>query len=433
MSLFLRNAALIPPLALLAATPALAGGFYLQEQSPKETGRAMSGGAAAADDPSVLFYNPAGMTALPGVQLSAGINALMARARQDNRGSVRSVPGVATAVPVTGGDGGQAFESVIPIPSAYVTAQLSDRLWAGIGVNAPFGLKLKYDDDFIGRYDSLYTDLKTYNIQPSLAYKLNDNLAIGGGIDVQYVKVTLTNALPNLSPLQPDGAARVRGKDWTIGWNAGIFYTSGATHFGLHYRSAIKHHLSGRYQVSGLLGPIAAGNADLPATAPLDLPDIVTGSIAHSFTPTTRAMVTARWYNWSRFQRIAITPQGAAPSVKELGYRDSFSVALGAEHDLSEQLTLRAGTMYDKTPTNSDLLTTRVPDGNRLWLTTGASWSFSPALTLNLSYAHTFVKKADIVRPDVYYGGTAAAVTTTTLARTSGRANQVAASITARF
>lgn len=433
MSAFARKGAFILPLGLLAASPALAGGFYLQEQSPKETGRAMSGGAAAADDPSVLFYNPAAMVRLPGIQVSAGLNALMARAKQENRGTTRTVPGLAAPVPVSGGNGGEAFKDVIPIPSFYVTGQIGDRLWAGLGVNAPFGLKLGYDDDFFGRYDSLFTDLKTYNIQPSVAYRITDNLAIGGGIDVQYVKVTLTNALPNLSPLQPDGFARVGGDDWTVGWNAGIFYTMGATNFGLHYRAAIKHRISGRYQVSGLLGPLAAGNADLPASAPLDLPDIVTGSIAHAFTPATRVMLTARWYDWSRFRRIAITPEGASTSIKELDYKDSFSVALGAEHDVDERLTLRAGTMFDKTPTNPDLLTTRVPDGDRVWLTAGASWAFSPALMLNLSYAHTFVDKANITRPDTYFGGSPAAITTTTVARTSGHANQLAASLTARF
>lgn len=417
----------------LLAPAAHAGGFYLQEQSPKETGRALSGGAAAADDPSVIFFNPAAMTQLPGIQTSAGGSLLFAKAKQSNRGSTRTVPTLATPVPVTGGDGGNPFDSVIPIPSFYVSGQVTDRLWVGLGVNAPFGLKLDYDAGFFGRYDSLYTNLKTYNIQPSAAYKLTDNLSIGGGVDVQYIKVTLTNALPNLSPLQPDGFARVSGDDWSVGWNAGIFYTTGSTNFGLHYRSKIEHDLKGSYAVSGLQGPLAAGNVTLDASAPVDLPDIVTASFAHKLTPRDRVMLTARWYNWSVFKNITIRPVGAATSVKELDYKDSFSVALGGEHDLNEKLTLRAGAMYDKTPTNEDFLTTRVPDGDRYWLTAGATYNFSPSLALNLSYAHTFVEKADIVRPDLYYAGSPAAVTATTVARTSGNADQIAASFTARF
>ncbi|MDX3900519.1 MAG: outer membrane protein transport protein [Sphingobium sp.] len=413
--------------------PALAGGFYLQEQSPKETGRALSGGAAAGDDPSTIYFNPAAMTQLSGIQTSVGGVALMASARQVNRGTTRTVPGLPTPVPVSGGSGGNAFEKVIPIPSVYATGQVSDRLWLGIGVNAPFGLKLEYDDGYFGRYDSLYTNLKTYNIQPSAAYKLTDNLSIGGGVDVQYIKVTLTNALPNVSPLMTDGMVRVKGDDWSVGWNAGVFYTTGDTNFGLHYRSRVKHGLTGTYAVSGLLGPLAGGNATLDASAPLELPDIVTASMTHSLTPALRAMVTARWYNWSVFENITIRPEGAAASVKELHYRDSFSVSLGGEYDVSEKLTLRAGTMFDRTPTNPQYLTTRVPDGDRAWLSAGATWNLSPAFALNLSYAHTFVEKANIIRPDGYYTGSPAAIVATTRATTIGNADQVAASLTARF
>ncbi|MCP1470098.1 long-chain fatty acid transport protein [Sphingobium sp. OAS761] len=415
-----------------APLPALAGGFYLQEQSPKETGRALSGGAASADDPSTIYFNPAGMTQLSGIQTSIGASALMASAHQTNRGTYRSVPGTALRVPVAGNDGGNPFEKVIPVPSFYASAQLNDRLWVGLGVNAPFGLKLEYDDGFFGRYDSLYTDLKTYNIQPSVAYKLTDRLSIGGGVDVQYVKATLTNALPQLSPLAPsDGFARLKGDDWSVGWNAGLFYTTGDTNFGVHFRKGIRHKLAGTQTVSGLLGPIAAGNGDFAATAPLALPDIVTVSMTHSLTPKLRAMLTGKWYNWSRFKGIAVT-SAAGTTNKELDYHDSYSFSAGGEYDVSPALTLRAGTMFDRTPTNPRHLTTRVPDGDRVWLTGGATFNISPAAALNLSYAHTFVEKANIIRPDSYYPAPAT-VTATTLAETSGNADQLAASVTLRF
>ncbi|MFC3443167.1 OmpP1/FadL family transporter [Sphingobium rhizovicinum] len=418
--------------AISAPLPAFAGGFYLQEQSPIEIGRALSGGAAAGDDPSTIYFNPAAMTQLQGIQVSAGGSALMASAHQTNRGSYRSIPGSTVRVPISGNDGGQPFESVIPIPSFYTSAQVSDRLWVGLGVNAPFGLKLEYDDGFFGRYDSLYTDLKTYNIQPSAAYKLTDNLSIGGGVDVQYVKATLTNALPQLSPLVPtDGFASLKGDDWSVGWNAGLFYTTGDTNFGVHYRSGVSHKLQGTQLVSGLVGPIAAGNGEFDASAPLNLPDIVTVSMMHKLTPNLRAMLTGKWYNWSRFKGIAVT-SATGTTNKELDYRDSYSVSVGGEYDVSPALTLRAGTMFDRSPTNPQHLTTRVPDGDRVWLTGGATFNISSAAALNLSYAHTFVEKANIIRPDSYFPSPAT-VTATTLAQTSGNADQVAASMTLRF
>lgn len=414
--------------------PALAGGFYLQEQSPKETGRALSGAGAAADDPSAIYFNPAAITELPGVQLSAGAVALFATAQQSNQGSNRTVPGFpGVTVPITGNSGGNPFDKVIPVPSFYVTGQVTDRLWLGAGVNAPFGLKLDYDPGFFGRYESLHTDLKAYNVQASAAYKLDDHFSIGGGVDVQYVKVTLTNALPQLSPLiTTDGLARVTGKDWTLGWNAGLFYTDGDTNVGISYRSGMGHHLTGTQTISGLQSLLAPQNGSSDASAPLELPDIVTVGFMHRLTPSLRAMISARWYNWSVFKSIAITAAGRT-SVKELDYKDSYSVSLGGEYDVSPALTLRAGTMFDRSPTNPQHLTTRVPDGDRAWLSAGATYNVSPAIGLNLSYAHNFVEKANIIRPETYYAGTLAATTVTTLSRTSGNADQIAASVTARF
>jgi long-chain fatty acid transport protein len=423
---------LLATVAIAAPGSALAGGFYLQEQSPIEIGRALSGGAAAGDDPSTIYFNPAAMIQLQGVQLSAGGSALMASARQSNRGSFRSVPGSAARVPIAGNDGGNPFDKVIPVPSFYASAQVTDRLWLGLGVNAPFGLKLEYDAGFFGRYDSLYTDLKTYNIQPSAAYKLTDNLSIGGGVDVQYVKATLTNALPQVSPLVPtDGFASLKGNDWSVGWNAGAFYTTGDTNFGVHYRSAVKHKLAGTQTIAGLVAPLSAANGAFAATAPLDLPDILTVSMMHKLTPQLRAMLTGKWYNWSNFKGIAVT-SATGTTNKELDYHDSYSFSAGAEYDVSPALTLRAGTMFDRTPTNPRHLTTRVPDGDRVWLTGGATFNISPAAALNVSYAHTFVEKANIIRPDAYFPAPAT-VTATTLAQTSGNADQLAASVTLRF
>jgi long-chain fatty acid transport protein len=433
MSLSRRSlSCLLATAALAAPGSALAGGFYLQEQSPIEIGRALSGGAAAGDDPSTIYFNPAAMTQLQGVQLSAGGSALMASAHQTNRGSYRSVPGSTVRVPIGGNDGGNPFDKVIPVPSFYASAQLNDRLWLGLGVNAPFGLKLEYDAGFFGRYDSLYTDLKTYNIQPSAAYKLTDNLSIGGGVDVQYVKAELTNALPQVSPLvTTDGFTSLKGDDWSVGWNAGVFYTTGDTNFGVHYRSAIKHKLAGTQTISGLVTPLSAANGSFAATAPLDLPDILTVSMMHKLTPQLRAMLTGKWYNWSNFKGIAVT-SATGTTNKELDYHDSYSFSAGAEYDVSPALTLRAGTMFDRTPTNPRYLTTRVPDGDRVWLTGGATFNISPAAALNVSYAHTFVEKANIIRPDAYFPAPAT-VTATTLAQTSGNADQLAASVTLRF
>ena len=417
--------------ALAGASPALAGGFYLQEQSPLEIGRAFSGGAASADDPSTIFYNPAGMTELEGVQISTGSTLLFIESAQTNQGSSRTVAGQTGTVAISGGNGGNPFDKVVPIPAFYASAHIGDSpLWVGLGISAPFGLKLGYDSDFFGRYDSLDSKLTTYNIQPSAALKLSDAFAVGGGIDVQYADVTLTNALPNLSSSSPDGLYEVSGDDWSLGWNLGILAKAGKARFGLHYRSRVKHRLSGSQTLSGLLGALASSNGTQDVKSPLTVPDIVTASATLTVKPGTRLMATGRYYNWSVFQRIEIIPEAGSSLVKEYRYKDSWSIALGAEHDLSDRLTLRAGAMFDKTPTNPDYLSTRVPDGDRTWATMGATYNLSEKFSVNMSYAHVFIEKQLMNRTDGFYGG---AVNVTMLSRSSGNVDMLATSITARF
>ena len=428
-----RVRALLLVMATTASQPAVAGGFLLQEQSQREIGRAFSGAAASADDPSTIFYNPAGMTELDGIQATAGGTLLFIQSGQENRGTQLGLPG-GTVIPASGGNGGNPFASVVPVPTSYISAQLGDTgLWAGFGVSAPFGLKLRYDDGWFGRYESLYSNLLTLDAQPSIAWRASEHLSIGGGIDIQYADVTLTNALPN--PGSPaDGMLRVSGDDISLGWNAGLLVKlDGGVRLGLHYRSQVKHEIKGGYALSGLAGPLSAANGTTAVRSPLTMPDIATASISAPLGTATRLMLTGRYYNWSVLKDIRFLREGQSPAVKELHYRDSWSLSAGVDHRMNDRLTLRAGAMFDRTPTNGDYLTTRIPDGDRTWATMGLSYSLTDALTLNASYAHVFIDKAAMDRTDLYYEGSAAQTAVTTRTAMSGNVDMIATSVTARF
>ena len=428
-------------IAAVAAAPAYAGGFYLQEQSPVELGRAFSGEAASADTAATVFYNPAGMTELDGINVEIGGHFLFVDSQQRNRGTTVTNPvnpllGPVSGLtlPVAGSDGGNPFDDVVVVPSGYVSAQVSDRLWVGLGVSAPFGLVVEYDDDFFGRYDSLRSDVKTYNIQPSVAFKISDNFSIGGGVDIQYIDVELTNALPGIPQVPtglgvsaPDGRLEVRGDDWSVGWNVGATATFGPVRLGAHYRSQMEHELEGTYEISGLTGVLAAQNVSLDATAPITLPDIATVSVLFGVDKPLRFMGTWRYYNWKDFEAIRIRPEGAPETVSEQNYQDTWSAALGAEYDVNDRFTVRAGTMYDPTPTVDAFRSTRVPDGDRTWVSGGISYRMNDMIKLNLSYAHVFVTEEELDRTDVTT--TASSVRSTN----SGNADIVAASASLRF
>ena len=426
-------ALLLASSTLTLAAPAFAGGFYLQEQSPLDVGRAFAGSAAIGDSAATIWYNPAGMTRLPGLNVELGTHLLDVDSKQSDLGSTRSGPGGAGSFPTGGNGGGNPFSNPVVIPSGYASYQVGEKLWVGLGVSAPFGLKVVYNDGFFGRYDSLKSDLKSFNFQPSVAYKITDNISFGAGLDIQTFKATLTSALPNLSPLQPDGLLRIKGNDTSIGWNAGVLGDFGPVRLGAHYRSHINQKLDGTVTISGLLGPLAGSNSVRDGIAPISTPDIATVSGVYDLGQA-RLLGSVNWYNWSRFKRITVQDDSGAVFLdSEQRYRDTWSYSVGGEYDVSKKLTVRAGTMFDQTPTRDEYRTTRVPDGNRIWATAGSTYRLNDNVALNFSYAHIFVKAENVTRADPLFAGTPAVINVATNSRNTGNADEIAGSVSLRF
>lgn len=412
----------------LSISSAHAGGFMLQEQSQVEIGRAFSGAAAAADDPSAIFYNPAAMTELPHMQISTGATALFIQSRQRDLGTTRTGPGATPTQAVGGGNGGNPFAPVVPLPTSFASKQLSDRVWLGAGLSAPFGLKLRYDPDFFGRYDSTYSNLLTLNGQLSLAYKVDDRISIGGGIDVQYAYGKLTSAMPALTPGGVDGVNSMKADDVSLGWNFGVLIHLGkGAKLGIGYRSHINHELKGDYHWQ-----LGSTVKDFGVRAPLKLPDMLTASLSAPVDSKTTLMFSGRYYGWSSFDALTLHFSTGSTGTRDFNYRDSWSLSAGIDRVLSQRLTIRAGAMYDRTPTNPRYLSTRVPDGNRTWASTGLSYALNKHLTLNASYAHVFIARQDLLRADGFYTPPAT-MNVTTAARSSGNVDMLATSVTARF
>lgn len=417
-----------------AAAPVQASGFALREASPGSVGRAFAGEGAIADSAATVWYNPAGMTQLEGFTATAGAHLLFINSRQFDRGSTRTVPGLPTPIPTGGTDGGNPFNPVVLVPTLYGTLALTDRLTAGIGINAPFGLRVDYDEGWFGRYDSLRSEVVTYNVQPSLAWRISEALSVGGGISIQYIEAELTNALPNLSPLVADGRARIQGDDVSLGWNIGVLVGSGPARFGVHYRSRVKHELKGSFETSGLVGPLAGANRRVDARAPITLPDSLAFSATVAPAPGVRLLGTVEWTNWSLFDAIRVLDaNGGLISTSEQNYKDSWSLHFGGEYDVTDRWTLRAGVATDSTPTVDEFRTSRVPDGDRTWLTAGASARLSDSMEVRVSYAHVFVSEEALDRVDGYYQGTPGAVQTVIRSVNRGNVDMLGADITIRF
>ena len=158
------------------ATQTYAAGFQLSEQSAIQMGRAMAGAGVVGDDLSAVHYNPAGMTLLSGTRMQATGTWVAVNLDYESRdGSVTE----------NGRLKGQT------IPAGFITHQINDSLWAGLGLTVPYGMGTEFDENWGGMDRGTESMILTFDINPNLAWKVNDKLSVGGGISLQYAKAEL--------------------------------------------------------------------------------------------------------------------------------------------------------------------------------------------------------------------------------------------------
>lgn len=372
--------------ALVAvAAQANAAGFYIQEQSVRGLGSAFSGGATNLEDPSTIFFNPAGMTKLDGLQAQAGVNLLVPDSKVSNDGSTPP------ALRTIGGGSDNPYDPT-PVPNGFVSYQVNDNLWAGLGVTAPFGLASQYDDDWFGRFDSTKTSLEVFDIQPTLAYKINDMFSVGVGLNIERSSANLQNRV-NLGP-GGEGSQRLTGDDWGFGYTIGLqFKPMETTTVGLNYKSAVHHDLDGELEVrtaaGALIGPF---NGD--GKAKLVTPDIATLGISHQINDRLTIQGQASWFGWNNFDEIAVRlDSGIATAPVIQDYQNTWAFAVGAEYVASDKWMLRGGVQFDNTPTTDEYRTSRTPDGDRTWFSLGATYALNEKIDLDM--AATYIHIAD--------------------------------------
>jgi long-chain fatty acid transport protein len=415
-------------LVLVGGGEARSAGFFLQEQSAAASGRAFAGDAAAAEDASTIFYNPAGMTELQGrMQGEVGVYMIAPQARLSDQGSTFNVGG-GGAQPAGGASSDQGFNPQTS-GNLYAAAPVAHDLWIGLGVTVPFGLRDHYALNYFGRYDSTKTELRTVDVAPSAAYAINHWLSLGGGIDIQRADARLENALPNPSGVSPstDGLFDAKGGDWGLGFNAGILLKpTNKIRLGFSYRSGVDHALKGSSttEIPGVT------NTAQDVTAHFKLPDVASFGAAWEVAPSLTLMGQVDYYGWSRFQEIRLVFADGTQQSIPANYHNTIGVSLGGEWRVASPWTLRAGIELDPTPTPGGNRGTAVPDSNRTWLAFGISYEFSDRLGVDMSYAHDLQGVAQIDRSKDF---SSLSTTTTTTATTTNTSNVVGVAMRLRY
>lgn len=415
---------------VLNGSIAHAAGFALLEQSASRLGAAFAGSAAVSDDVTTIFFNPAGLVHVEHAQAAVVPSAIEITSEFGNTGSV-----AALGQPL-GNEGGDAGDWNI-VPSAYASMPLGDDFALGIGVNAPFGLKLEYSNGWMGRFQALNSEIQTINVNPTIAWQLNDTISIGVGLDYQMIDAELTNAVnytavvaqglaqlvaggqlpagavPGLIAANAglEGHASVKGDDDAWGYNLGILITpTPQTRIGIAYRSALEYKVAGdaTFVTPTTSSPVgaaiiaAASNpggtlANGPATVDLELPESATLSLSQGLSGSFALLADVAWTNWSSIQELRVVRDtGVTLSVTPELWEDTWRFALGGVYTLNDDIKLRAGVAYDETPVPDATRTPRLPDVARTWLAVGAHFGVNDWLSIDVAYAHLFSDEAPL-------------------------------------
>ncbi len=420
---------------LCAPGKASAAAFAIIENSARGQGMAFSGGGAIAEDASAAWFNPAGIVRLDN-QLQISTSYIMPSFKFADQGSVQQTPlGNLPLLPAGNhhSDGGQNAV----VPNLYFVHALNDQLSLGVAVNAPFGLVTEYSRRWVGRYEAVESALKTVNVNPSIAWKIDSQWSVALGVSVDYIDVELTNSLDfaticaaEIQAVCPNGALPGQGgfdgfvsntgDDVSLGANFGVMWSSEATRLSFTYRSQIKHSLEGKgdFSTPSTLGglaalpePLASGLgaafADSDINADLTLPDSAALGFYHQLTPRWGLTGDITWTDWADIQAITIrfdnplTPTG----VEALGFKSSWRYALGVQYQPNDRWTFRTGTAFDESPTpNAALRSARLPDADRTWLSFGVSYQLDKSYSIDFGYSHLFIKDAGIDRVGVTQG-----------------------------
>ncbi len=405
----LRSIAAI--LLMGAATPALAAGYGLREHSVDAMGVAYAGAAASDSDASYLAYNPASLAGVENGDATMGVTFIFPH----SDGSFTATTSFGNDA---GGDG-QPSEYVndAMVPQVSLRQRINEQWAVGITVNVPWGLKTEYPGDWAGRYYAGKTRLTVASITPMVSYQVTPTFALGVGINAQYAKGTLSNAIDfgligavngfGTTPGTLDGSAIIKNADdWSWGWVAGaMFHPSDRVTLGVSYRSSVHHTVEGPIHFTWDAGGVAAGIngamglfADTHVAVNVTTPDVVAAGLRYQFNDQWTGLLGVDWTNWSVFKelRVRMANPVQPDDVTTANWDDSWFVSAGLEYAMNEAWTLRAGAAYDDTPVPDSTRSPRIPDTGRFWLAAGATWHMTDRMDVKLAYAHVFLDDAPI-------------------------------------
>ena len=354
----------------------MAGGLYLHEFATPSTGTASAGSHAWANDASIAFHNPAGMTRIDGNQFMVGTMALLT--------TVEFEPDAST--PNSGGGGGDAG-GFIPAGGAYFVHSFSDDLKLGVSLASLSGAALDYDNTWTGRYQAQEVDILTLYFTPTIGYKVNDRLSVGAGVSVIYAELELDVAVP--VPGFPDGRVTLDGDETEFSFNlSALIELSKNTRLGFVYWYETEFDFSGDLTFSKL-------GLQVGTDTELVLPQKVEASIYHELNEKIALMGSVGWENWSKLENVNVSVRKGTAQLPK-NWEDTWHFSGGIHYRLSPPWLLQCGIAYDESPVSSGDRTADMPVDRQLRYAVGVLHNWSEKLTVGTQLEYIDAGSANI-------------------------------------
>lgn len=361
----------------------IAAGYSTGLYSTSGMSNSYAGSVTGIHDASDMFFNPAILSDIKKNEFIISISHIKLDFDVDGANGSFSSGGNVTGKEIQ--DAGMDSQ----VPALYLAAPINDKTTFGLSITSPFGLSTKYDKGWVGRYRAIETSITTFNINPSLSYKINDQLSVGAGVQAQYYQAALTKAVYTGGA---DAFGKVHGSDWGYGYNLGLNYkVNEQFKLGLGYRSKIDYKLTGTSQVSdlGLYSDIISKTTT---------PESLTAGTAIKLNKTVELAYDVTWTRWSRLKNLIVnaTQNSNLNDRANFNWHDSFLHSIGANFSVNNKWLVRTGVAYEKDAVTNANRELRAPNGDKVWTSVGFNYKIGENLSIDGTYLHQFVRTGTV-------------------------------------
>jgi long-chain fatty acid transport protein len=345
-------------------------------------GNAYAGSVTGTHDNTDMFFNPAVLSQFGKSQLTLG--AINSNPHITASFQNTTVNGIAQK----GNSNASPGESRV-LPNFSFSTPINAQWAVGLNVTSPFNVQSHYDTDSLARYHGLDTNLRSTNINPMVAYKINDQTSIGFGLQYEKLNADLSR---NIAPSGVFGD--YTGSSTDYGFNIGLLsQITPELKLGVAYRSEIRHVLDGQV---ALQIPNGASLPSYQGKVNFTMPAMVTLGAAYQASDRVQLMTDVRWTQWSSISQFLIQrvnpPPGSIDIAVLLPFRNSLLTSFGMNYKYNGQWLFRSGIAYEKDAVTDDYRNPRFPVGNRSWLSLGTQYKVTANTRIDLGYTHQFMQ-----------------------------------------